>query len=169
MGLVSALRTPERPWVREENSHSANPKEDSEVRVTSGHSATSRWVVGGWAELCYVQARNRCARQGQRERKHEPDSGEPPSPLFSQVLILKGVKVLCFHTLLQVLILNVVIQGPMRCRLEASFSNLKAAMAIHFCWYNFCRVHQTLRVTPAMQTGIADRVWPIEELLGAVS
>ena len=36
---------------------------------------------------------------------------ETPLPLFSQVLILKVVKVLCFHTLLQVLILNVVSRG----------------------------------------------------------
>jgi hypothetical protein len=36
----------------------------------------------------------------------------PPSPLFSQVFILKGVKVLCFDTLLQVLILKVVRLGP---------------------------------------------------------
>jgi len=31
--------------------------------------------------------------------------------------------------------------------------------------YNFCRVHQTLRVTPAMETGIADDVWSIEEVV----
>src|SRR6266436_5467758 len=47
-----------------------------------------------------------------------------PLPLcFSQVLILKVVKVLCFDTLLQVLILKVVSQGPMRRRLEASLSS----------------------------------------------
>jgi hypothetical protein len=34
-------------------------------------------------------------------------------------------------------------------------------------WYNFCRVHQTLRVTPAMEAGIADHVWTISELLAA--
>jgi hypothetical protein len=46
--------------------------------------------------------------------------GGCPLPLgFSQVFILKELKVVCFHTLLQVLILNVVSQGPMRCRLEA--------------------------------------------------
>jgi hypothetical protein len=39
------------------------------------------------------------------------------------VLILKAVKVLCFDTLLQVLILNVVSQGPMQCRLEASLAS----------------------------------------------
>jgi hypothetical protein len=44
----------------------------------------------------------------------------PPPLCFSQVLILKIVKVLCFDTLLQVLILNVVSQGPMQCRFEFS-------------------------------------------------
>jgi hypothetical protein len=48
-----------------------------------------------------------------------------PLPLgFSQVFILKTLKVVCFHTLLQVLILNVVSQGLMRCRLEGGpYSN----------------------------------------------
>ncbi|MGE3978183.1 MAG: IS1 family transposase, partial [Nitrospira sp.] len=32
--------------------------------------------------------------------------------------------------------------------------------------YNFCRIHQSLRVTPAMQAGIADHVWSLEELAG---
>jgi hypothetical protein len=33
-------------------------------------------------------------------------------------------------------------------------------------YYNFCRVHQTLRVTPAMESGLSDHVWTIEELCG---
>jgi hypothetical protein len=37
--------------------------------------------------------------------------------------------------------------------------NHRAAIALHFMHYNFCRVHQTLRVTPAMEAGIADHVW----------
>jgi hypothetical protein len=32
-------------------------------------------------------------------------------------------------------------------------------------YYNFGRVHQTLRVTPAMEAGIADHVWSIEEII----
>lgn len=40
------------------------------------------------------------------------------------------------------------------------------AVALHFMHYNFCRVHQTLRVTPAMQAGVADHVWTLEELVG---
>jgi hypothetical protein len=56
-----------------------------------------------------------------------------------------------------------------RTRLTNAFSkkwdNLKAALALHFAWYNFVRVHQTLRVTPAMEAGITDRVWGIADLL----
>jgi IS1 family transposase len=44
-------------------------------------------------------------------------------------------------------------------------SHLKAAVALHFAYYNLCRVHGSLRVTPAMQSGIADHVWSIGELL----
>ena len=32
--------------------------------------------------------------------------------------------------------------------------------------YNFCRIHKTLRVTPAMEAGIASHVWSIEEMIG---
>ena len=54
-------------------------------------------------------------------------------------------------------------------RLTNAFSkkltHLKAAVALHFAWYNFVRVHKSLRVTPAMESGIADRVWGIKDLL----
>src|ERR1035441_6476780 len=39
------------------------------------------------------------------------------------------------------------------------------AVALYFMHYNFCRVHKTLRVTPAMEAGIADHVWSLEELI----
>jgi IS1 family transposase len=55
-------------------------------------------------------------------------------------------------------------------RLTNAFSkkieNHAAAVAIWFMYYNFCRIHQTLRVTPAMEAGIADRVWSVEEMCG---
>jgi IS1 family transposase len=38
------------------------------------------------------------------------------------------------------------------------------AVALYFMFYNFCRVHKTLRVTPAMEAGLADHVWTVEEL-----
>jgi transposase InsO family protein len=54
-------------------------------------------------------------------------------------------------------------------RLTNGFSkkweNHWAAMCLYFAWYNFVRVHRTLRVTPAMEAGITDRVWTIGELL----
>jgi IS1 family transposase len=46
-------------------------------------------------------------------------------------------------------------------------SNLKAAVAVFVAWYNFCRVHQSLRVTPAMEAGLTDHVWTLRELLAA--
>ena len=42
--------------------------------------------------------------------------------------------------------------------------DLKHAVALHFMHCNFCRVHQTLRVTPAMEAGIANHVWRIDEI-----
>lgn len=39
-------------------------------------------------------------------------------------------------------------------------------VALHFMHYNFCRIHQTLRVTPAMQAGLSDHVWDLQELVG---
>jgi IS1 family transposase len=55
-------------------------------------------------------------------------------------------------------------------RLTNAFSrkleNHAAMVALDFMYYNFGRVHQTLRVTPAMEAGIADHVWSIEEIIG---
>jgi len=45
--------------------------------------------------------------------------------------------------------------------------NLKAHVAMHFAWYNFARVHSTLRVTPAMEAGLTDHPWTLGELLEA--
>ena len=43
--------------------------------------------------------------------------------------------------------------------------NLKAALALHFAWYNFVRIHSSLRVTPAMAAGVTDHVWELAELV----
>jgi IS1 family transposase len=55
-------------------------------------------------------------------------------------------------------------------RLTNAFSkkveNHEHMLALFFCYYNFCRIHQTLRVTPAMQAGVSDHVWSLEELVG---
>ena len=53
-------------------------------------------------------------------------------------------------------------------RLTNGFSkkveNHAHAIALHFMYYNFVRIHKTLRVTPAMQAGITKKLWSIEDL-----
>lgn len=67
---------------------------------------------------------------------------------------------------------NLTIRMSMRrfTRLTNAFSkkieNHEAAIALHFMFYNFARVHQTLRVTPAKEAGMADHPWSIEEIIG---
>ena len=56
-------------------------------------------------------------------------------------------------------------------RLTNGFSrklrNLRAAFSLFFAHYNFCRIHGSLRTTPAMAAAITDRVWTLSELLAA--
>lgn len=54
-------------------------------------------------------------------------------------------------------------------RLTNAFSkkleNHAASVALHYMHYNFCRIHQTLRVTPAMEAGLSDRVWDAGDIV----
>src|SRR5580700_5079084 len=67
---------------------------------------------------------------------------------------------------------NLTIRTQMRrlTRLTNGFSkkweNLWAAYCLHFAYYNFCRLHSSIRVTPAMESKLTDHVWEIKELLG---
>jgi IS1 family transposase len=58
-------------------------------------------------------------------------------------------------------------------RLTNAFSkkveNLTAAVSLHFAHYNFVRVHRTLRVTPAMEAGVSNRLWSLDELVERAS
>jgi len=66
---------------------------------------------------------------------------------------------------------NLTIRMQMRrlTRLTNAFSkkwdNMWAAYCLHFAYYNFCRIHKTLRVTPAMESKLTDHVWDLAELL----
>ena len=66
---------------------------------------------------------------------------------------------------------NLTIRMQMRrlTRLTNGFSkkweNLWAAYCLHFAFYNFCRIHSSLRVTPAMESKLTDHVWELAELL----
>jgi hypothetical protein len=48
-----------------------------------------------------------------------------------------------------------------------SKENHVAAVALYVAHYNFCRVHETLRITPAMPLGVTDHIWTIGELVDA--
>lgn len=54
-------------------------------------------------------------------------------------------------------------------RLTNGFSkkleNHEHALALYFMHYNFCRIHQTLRVTPAMEAGVSDHVWSLDQII----
>ena len=58
-------------------------------------------------------------------------------------------------------------------RLTNAFSkkleNLKAAVGLHFAHYNYVRIHQSLRITPAMAAGLTDHVWGMDELLSSLA
>lgn len=67
-------------------------------------------------------------------------------------------------------------QNPTMCmsmrrftRLTNAFSkkieNHMAAIALHFMYYNFARVHESLRVSPAMAAGITDKLWDVEDIV----
>ncbi len=53
-------------------------------------------------------------------------------------------------------------------RLTNAFSkkldNHIQALALYFASYNFCRIHKTLKVTPAMAAGITDKLWSLEDI-----
>lgn len=59
--------------------------------------------------------------------------------------------------------------GGLPKRLSNGFSkkcvNLNAALNLHFTDYNFCRIHGSLRMTPAMKAGITGHIWSIKEIL----
>ncbi len=57
-------------------------------------------------------------------------------------------------------------------RLTNAFSkkveNHADAMALHFLYYNFVRIHATLKVTPAMAAGVTDRLWEMGDVVSVL-
>jgi hypothetical protein len=42
------------------------------------------------------------------------------------------------------------------------------ALALYFAFYNFCRIHKTLKVSPAMAAGLTDRLWSLEDIIARI-
>ena len=105
------------------------------------------------------------------EADAEPDTRYSPAECIgSQVVGISGRPNPRFVSTSHVERQNLTMRMSMRrfTRLTNAFSkkveNHVAAVALHYIYYNFCRIHQTLRVTPAMAAGISDHVWDISEI-----
>jgi len=104
------------------------------------------------------------------EKRYSPAEciGCKKTPVFGNP---DGAKISTSHVERQ----NLTMRMQMRrlTRLTNAFSKkwekLYAMLSFYFAWYNFCRVHQTLRVTPAMEAGITDHIWEIRDLIALVS
>ena len=68
--------------------------------------------------------------------------------------------------------LSIRMQNRRFTRLTNAFSkkldNHIHALALYFCFYNFCRIHKSLRMTPAMAAGITDRLWSLEDIVAKI-
>jgi hypothetical protein len=49
-----------------------------------------------------------------------------------------------------------------------AFNGRVHALALYFASYNFCRIHKTLRMSPAMAAGITDRLWSMEDIIARI-
>jgi transposase-like protein/IS1 family transposase len=104
--------------------------------------------------------------------QHDSESRYSPSPMVETIVRIQDGRPDPSHiSTSYVERQNLTIRMAIRrfTRLTNAFSkkldNHKAACALHFAYYNFCRIHTSLRVTPAMEAGIADHAWKIKELL----
>jgi IS1 family transposase len=95
----------------------------------------------------------------------------PPKVIAATKIIISGFPDLKNISTSYVERQNLTMRMQMRrfTRLTNAFSkkleNLKAAVAIHFAYYNFVRIHQSLRITPAMAAGVTNHLWTIRDLI----
>src|ERR1035437_1734873 len=135
--------------------------------TTDGHRAYLEAVEGAFGMDCdYAQLQKIYGASLEPERRYSPArcigsdmkvvSGNPDPKHVSTSYVERQ---------------NLTMRMHMRrfARLTNAFSkkaeNHVHSGALHYMFYNFCRVHQTLRVTPAMEAGLSDHVWSIEELV----
>lgn len=101
------------------------------------------------------------------ERRYAP----PESPSFVEKFTRIGKPDHALMSTSYVERQNLTMRMQMRrfTRLTNGFSKalapLRAAVALHAAWFNFCRIHETLRTTPAMAAGVANHIWELSELV----
>jgi IS1 family transposase len=104
--------------------------------------------------------------------QHDAEAKYSPSPIIETIVkIMQGNPDEQHISTSYVERQNLTMRMQMRrfTRLTNAFSkkleNLKAACALHFAHYNFCRIHSTLRVTPAMAANVTNTVWSLQQLI----
>jgi len=102
---------------------------------------------------------------------HSAGRYSPPQCIGAQRAVISGRPNMAHITTSHIERQNLTMRMSMRrfTRLTNGFSKkvegLKAAVALHFCHYNFVRLHSATRVTPAMAAGVTNRVWELEEVV----
>ena len=155
-------------WAKEFMEDCASRIKNRVQITTDGHKAYLEAVENAFgADIDYAQLQKIYGASGENETRYSPAkcigcdmkvvSGNPNPKHVSTSYVERQ---------------NLSMRMSIRrfTRLTNAFSkkieNHAAAVAIWFMYYNFGRVHQTLRVTPAMEAGISDHVWSIEEMCG---
>ncbi|XXU51070.1 IS1 family transposase [Sorangium sp. So ce1014] len=130
-------------------------------------------VGGAFALAGSVDYAQVVKRYNRKARKDDDHRYEPPREPFITKTPVFGVPDMKRASTSHVERQNLTIRMHIRrfTRLCNGFSKRlphhKAAVALHMAFYNFCRPHEAHRVTPAMEAGLTDHVWSIEELVTA--
>ena len=140
--------------------------------TTDGHRAYLEAVEDAFgAEIDYAQLIKLYGTPGRSGEDHPTEVRySPPECIGTRRKRIMGNPERQFISTSIVERQNLTMRMQMRrfTRLTNAFSkklrNHEAAVNIHFMHYNFCRIHQSLRVTPAMEAGISDHVWSLEEV-----
>jgi len=136
--------------------------------TTDGHRAYLTAVAGAFgSEIDYAQLVKLYGVDPEGEKRYSP-----PTCIGTDTTVVAGDPDPRYISTSYVERQNLTMRMGMRrfTRLTNAFSkkveNLMHAVSLHFMYYNFVRVHQTLKTTPAMKAGVADHVWTIEEVVG---
>ncbi|WP_437597597.1 IS1 family transposase [Sorangium sp. So ce590] len=179
MASASKLIISYRVGKRDEENTNAFIKDLRARLTTIPQLYTDGWApyvaaVGGAFALAgsvdYAQVVKRYNRKARRDDDHRY---EPPREPFITKTPVFGIPDLEHASTSYIERQNWTIRMHIRrfTRLCNGFSrklvNHRAAVALHFAWYNLCRIHESIRCTPAMEAGIARHVWSIPELVEA--
>jgi len=135
--------------------------------TTDGHKAYLEAVEEAFgSEIDYAVLIKIYGQEKEHEKRYSPSkcvgtrleviSGNPNSPHISASYAERGNLTIRMGT-----------RGftPPRNAFSKKAGNLAHSVALHFMYYNFARIHKTLRVTPAMEAGLSEHVWSLEEIV----